>query len=76
MKEFVEFIVRHLVDHPDQVKVTEVFGETTVVYELRVDRADMGKVIGRDGRTAQAIRTLLSAIARKSGVHATLDIIE
>lgn len=76
MKEFVEYIVKHLVDRPDQVRVAEVFGETTVVYELRVDRADMGKVIGRDGRTAQAIRTLLSAVARKSGVHATLEILE
>lgn len=76
MKEFVEFVVKHLVDNPEQVKVTEVFGETTVVYELRVDQPDMGKVIGKNGRTAHAIRVLLSAVARKGGKHATLEILE
>jgi predicted RNA-binding protein YlqC (UPF0109 family) len=76
MKEFVEYVVKHLVDHPDQVRVSEVFGETTTVYELRVAQRDMGKVIGKNGRTAQAIRVLLNAIARKSGKHATLEILE
>jgi len=76
MKEFVEYIVKHLVDNPEEVKVSEVFGETTVVYELRVNQSDMGKVIGKNGRTAHAIRVLLSAVARKSGKHATMEILE
>ncbi|MBN2354986.1 KH domain-containing protein [candidate division KSB1 bacterium] len=76
MKEFVEYIVKHLVDNPDEVKVSEVYGETTVVYELRVSQPDMGKVIGKNGRTAHAIRVLLSAVSRKAGKHATLEILE
>jgi hypothetical protein len=76
MKEFVEYIVKHLVDNPDEVQVSEVFGETTVVYELKVAQPDMGKVIGKNGRTAHAIRVLLSAVARKAGKHATLEILE
>lgn len=76
MKEFVEYIVKHLVDNPEAVKVSEVVGETTVVYELKVDQPDMGKVIGKNGRTAHAIRVLLSAVARKAGKHATLEILE
>lgn len=76
MKEFVEYVVKHLVDNPDEVKVSEVFGETTVVYELRVAQQDMGKVIGKNGRTAHAIRVLLSAVSRKAGKHATLEILE
>ena len=74
MKEFVVYIVKHLVDNPEAVKVSEVVGETTVVYELKVDQPDMGKVIGKNGRTAHAIRVLLSAVARKAGKHATLEI--
>jgi uncharacterized protein len=76
MKEFIEYIVKHLVDSPGEVSVSEVFGESTVVYELKVARPDMGKVIGKNGRTAYAIRVLLSAIARKAGKHATLEILE
>jgi len=76
MKEFVEYIVKHLVDQQDQVSVDEVYGETTVVYELRVAKRDMGKVIGKRGRTAYALRTLLTAAARKAGKRATLEIME
>jgi predicted RNA-binding protein YlqC (UPF0109 family) len=76
MKEFVEYIVKHLVDDPEQVRVSEVFGETTIVYELRVAQPDMGKVIGKNGRTAHAMRILLGAVSRKSGKHATLEILE
>ena len=61
LKELVEFIAKSLVDNPDAVQVTEVGGEQTVVFELRVAKEDLGKVIGKQGRTARAIRTILSA---------------
>lgn len=76
MKGFVEFIVKHLVDHPEEVIVVETFTETTAIYELRVARQDMGKVIGKNGRTAHALRVLLTAVARKAGKHAALEILE
>ncbi|MCK5519504.1 MAG: KH domain-containing protein [Candidatus Marinimicrobia bacterium] len=77
MQEFVEFIAKRLVDNPDEVKVTQVDSENNVIYELVVNPADLGKVIGKSGRTAQALRTLLTAVSAKSGGRrATLDIID
>lgn len=76
MKEFIEFIVKHLVDNPDEVQVNEVDGERTVVFELRVGQGDMGKVIGRRGQTAKSIRTLLAAASAKLGKRAVLEILE
>ncbi|MBN2202112.1 KH domain-containing protein [bacterium] len=76
MKEFVEFIARHLVDHPEAVTVNEVDGEKTTVYELRVGDGDLGKVIGRKGQTAKSIRTLLTAASAKRGKRALLEILE
>lgn len=76
MKEFVEFIAKHLVDKPEDVKVTEVNGERTVVYELRVGDGDLGKVIGKRGNTAKSIRTLLAAASAKSGKRSVLEILE
>ncbi len=76
MKEFIEFIARALVDHPDSVSVAEVEGEKTTVYELRVFQDDLGKVIGRKGQTAKAIRTLISAVSAKKGKRALLEILE
>ena len=76
MKEFIEYIAKQLVDTPDSVKVTEVEGEKTTVYELRVFVDDLGKVIGRKGQTAKAIRTLISAISAKKGKRALLEILE
>ncbi len=76
MKEFVEFIAKHLVDKPEDVKVTEVDGERTVVYELRVGDGDLGKVIGKRGNTAKSIRTLLAAASAKSGKRSVLEILE
>ena len=76
MKEFIENIARALVDHPDSVNVTEVEGEKTTVYELRVYTDDLGKVIGRKGQTAKAIRTLIAAISAKKGKRALLEILE
>ncbi|HPC46571.1 MAG TPA: KH domain-containing protein [Deltaproteobacteria bacterium] len=76
MKELIEFIARALVDNPDEVRVTEVEGEVTSVIELRVAKADLGKVIGKDGRTAKAMRTLLTAASTKMKKRAVLEIIE
>ena len=75
MKEFVEYIVKHLVDKPEEVKITEVKGDRITIYELRVGKGDMGKVIGREGQNAQAIRTLLNA-ASKGGQRSNLEILE
>jgi len=76
MKEFIEFIVKHLVDNPSEEQVNEVDGERTVVFELRVGQGDMGKVIGRRGQTAKSLRTLLAAASAKMGKRAVLEILE
>ena len=76
MKEFVEFIVKYLVDNPDQVDVREVVGSRTTVYELRVAQGDLGKVIGKQGQTAKSVRTLLAAAAARQGKRAVLEILE
>jgi predicted RNA-binding protein YlqC (UPF0109 family) len=64
------------VDNPNRVNVVEIEGEKTVVIELRVDKADVGKVIGKQGRIARALRTILSAMGRKSGKRVVLEILE
>jgi predicted RNA-binding protein YlqC (UPF0109 family) len=76
IKELVDFIIRALVDQPDDVVVTAVAGEKTSVYELRVGEGDLGKVIGKHGRTIRAIRTLLSAASTKENKRAVLEILE
>jgi len=76
MREFVDFVIRHLVDNPEAVDVTEVSGQRTTVYELRVAPGDLGKVIGKGGQTAKAIRTLLAAAAARKGKRAVLEILE
>ncbi|MDD3731019.1 MAG: KH domain-containing protein [candidate division Zixibacteria bacterium] len=76
MKEFIEFIVKALVDNPDEVNVNEVEGSRTTVYELRVGQGDLGKVIGKQGQTAKSIRTLLAAISARKGKRAVLEILE
>ena len=76
MKALIEFIARSLVDAPDQVQVTEVEGEQTSVLELSVAREDLGKVIGKQGRTARAIRTLLGAVSAKARKRVVLEILE
>lgn len=76
MREFIEYIVKNLVDHPDDVKIAEVEGSRTTVYELRVGQGDLGKVIGKEGRTAKSIRTLLAAVAARHGKRAVLEILE
>lgn len=76
MKELVEVIVKTLVDNPNAVKVTEVTGNNVIIVEVRVDKTDMGKVIGKHGQTASAIRTLLNATSAKLKRRAVLEIIE
>lgn len=76
MQELVEFVAKSLVDHPDKVEVKEIEGEKTTVIELKVAPEDLGKVIGRQGRTARALRTLLAAVARKSNKRTVLEILE
>jgi len=76
MKELLELIAKALVDNPDAVSVSEVGGEQTTILELRVAQEDLGKVIGKQGRTARAIRTILSAAGMKLRKRFHLEIIE
>ncbi|MDA2924358.1 KH domain-containing protein [Acidobacteria bacterium AH-259-O06] len=76
MKELIEMIAKALVDNPDEVSVSEVAGEQTTVLELRVAQSDLGKVIGKQGRTARAIRTLLGASGMKLRKRFVLEILE
>ena len=76
MRELLEYIVRALVDHPNDVRITEVDGERTVIFELRCHPDDVGKVIGKTGKTVGAIRILLNTAASKQGRRAMLEIVE
>ena len=76
MKELIEYIAKAFVDNPDQVEVTEVEGQSTSVIELKVAKEDLGKIIGKQGRTARAMRTILSAASTKIKKRAVLEIIE
>ncbi|HEY4708010.1 MAG TPA: KH domain-containing protein [Thermodesulfobacteriota bacterium] len=76
MKELIELIAKALVDRPDDVRVVEVEGERTSVIELSVAKEDLGKVIGKQGRTARAIRTILTAASTKLKKRSVLEIIE
>jgi len=76
MKELVKYMAQALVDNPDKVEVTEIVGEQTSVLELRVAKEDLGKVIGKQGRTAKAMRTILSASSTKIRKRSVLEIIE
>jgi predicted RNA-binding protein YlqC (UPF0109 family) len=76
MKDFVAYIVKNLVDHPDQVKIHEVGGTHTVILELSVEKSDIGKIIGKRGKTINAIRTLLMSVASRNGLRVNLEILE
>ncbi len=76
MKAMLEYILRHLVDHPEAVRITEVQGERTAMYEIRCHADDIGKVIGKNGKTIGAIRLLLATAAARSGRRAVLEVIE
>ena len=76
MKELITYIAKALVDHPEEVQVSEVEGNQTSVLELKVAKEDLGKVIGKQGRTARAMRTILSAASAKVKKRTVLEIIE
>ena len=75
-KELVEYMVKSLVDHPDQVQIREIEGERSTILELKVVKEDIGKVIGKHGRIARAIRTIINASATKSGKRVVLEILD
>jgi hypothetical protein len=76
LKDLVEFMAKSLVDAPDQVEVKEVSGEHSTVLELKVAKSDLGKIIGKQGRTARSLRTILSAAATKQNKRSILEILE
>ena len=76
LKELIEYIVKALVDNPEKVEVKEIAGEKSSIYEIKVGEGDMGKVIGKEGRTANAVRTIITAAAMKQGKRAVLEILE
>ena len=76
MKELIDYIAKALVDNPDEVTVTEVEGDQTSVLELKVAKEDLGKVIGKQGRTARAMRTILNASSAKVKKRTVLEIVE
>ncbi len=76
MKEFIEYIVKNLVDKPNEVLVTEITGERTVYCSLKVESGDIGKVIGKHGRTAQSLRLLVAAASAKQGKRTLLEILD
>jgi len=76
MKELIEYIAKSLVDNPEEVSVTELEGEQTSVIELKVAKEDLGKVIGKQGRTARAMRTILGAASMKLKKRSVLEILE
>ncbi|MBP9113699.1 MAG: KH domain-containing protein [Polyangiaceae bacterium] len=76
MKELIATMARELVERPEEVSVTEIASDSQILYELRVAKTDIGKVIGRDGRTAQSMRTILTAVASKTGKKTHLEIVE
>ncbi|HZY09981.1 MAG TPA: KH domain-containing protein [Bacteroidota bacterium] len=76
MKEFIEYIAKQLVDQPDQVTVEEENQEDRVVHKLKVAQNDIGKIIGKKGRTAFALRTLVAAVGKKAGKKALLEIVD
>ncbi len=76
LKDLIQYVSKALVDMPDDVEVNEIVGEQTTVIELKVDKTDLGKVIGKQGRTARALRTILNAASTKLKKRSVLEIIE
>lgn len=75
MRALIECVARHLVEHPDQIRISEILGETTEIYEVRCDPRDTGKLIGKNGRTVAALRTLASAAASNGGKKAVIEVV-
>lgn len=75
-KELIEYIVKSLVDNPDLVQINEIEGERTTILELKVSPDDVGKIIGKQGRIARSLRTVLSAVSTKNGKHVSLEILD
>ncbi len=76
MKDLVKYVAESMVDHPEQVEVTEVRGQNAVILELKVAKADIGKIIGKNGRNVKAIRDILNAASAKTKKRTTLEILE
>lgn len=76
MKEFIEYIARQLVDQPDEVTLTEESLEDKIIYRLKVAQPDVGKVIGKKGRTAFALRTIVAAVGKKAGKKVLLEVVD
>lgn len=76
MKQFIEFVAKSVVDHPNEVSVTEAEGDQTLILELHCNKEDAGKIIGRGGRTIKALRTLLVTAGAKQGVRAVLELVD
>lgn len=76
MKEFADYIIRALVDYPDEVRLTAIDGEKTCILELRCNSKDLGKVIGKSGKTIGAVRTLLNALAAREGRRAMIEVVD
>ncbi|MGL4539976.1 MAG: KH domain-containing protein [Candidatus Rhabdochlamydia sp.] len=76
MKEFVEYIVKNLVDLPQEVQINEIMGQSSLIIEIAVAKSDIGKIIGKKGKTINAIRDLLKSVASRNQIRITLEIIE
>lgn len=76
MKEFIEYIARQLVDEPEAVSITEELDGETILYKVAVAKPDLGKVIGKNGRTAFALRTIVAAVGRKAGRKVLLEVVD
>ena len=76
MKELLTYIAQNLVEHPEEVSVNQIDGESEIVLELRVAPSDMGKVIGRQGRIAKEIRALMRSVAQRQGVRISVEIVD
>jgi uncharacterized protein len=76
MKQILEMIAKALVDAPNEVQITEIDGEKTIIFELRCNAKDVGKIIGKSGKTVGAMRTLMNSIAAKQGRKAMLEVVD